>query len=187
MRFRIFIGLHHSDKHDCKIHRVLSVTSARYQCWAHAKLLWGLKGPRMLFRVKRRSKKTSKLHATGLCKRILREFCVDVILVLHRLFRSDISEVCERQISDDIKKATQKGLKQHITKRVLCFALFWWCYQLFLDLRDHFYSNPSMFLPWDRKNHMVASVSVKGSRCLDLGKLIGSSTQRNTGKGELFA
>ena len=38
LRFRIFIGLHHSDKHDCKIYRVLSVASARYLCCVYAKL-----------------------------------------------------------------------------------------------------------------------------------------------------
>ena len=53
LRFRIFIGLRHSDKRGCKIRRVLSVTSARYQCCVYAKLLSRLKGPRMLFRVKR--------------------------------------------------------------------------------------------------------------------------------------
>ena len=51
LRFRIFIGLRHSDKRGCKIRRVLSVTSARYQCCVYVKLLSGLKGPRMLFRV----------------------------------------------------------------------------------------------------------------------------------------
>ena len=55
LRFRIFIGLRHSDKRGCKIRRVLSVTSARYQCCVYAKLLSGLKGPRMLFRVKARN------------------------------------------------------------------------------------------------------------------------------------
>ena len=44
--------MRHSDKRGCKIHRVLSVTYARYQCCVYAKLLSGLKGPRMLFRVK---------------------------------------------------------------------------------------------------------------------------------------
>ena len=34
---------------------VLSVTSARYQCCVYAKLLSGLKGPRMLFRVKQKA------------------------------------------------------------------------------------------------------------------------------------
>ena len=43
--------MHHSDKRDCKIHRVLSVTSPRYQCSVYAKLLSGLKSPRMMFRV----------------------------------------------------------------------------------------------------------------------------------------
>ena len=52
LHFRIFIGLHHSDKRECEIHRARSVTSARYQCCVCAKLLSGLKGPRMLFRVK---------------------------------------------------------------------------------------------------------------------------------------
>ena len=43
--------MHYSHKRDYKIHRVLSVTFARYQWCVYAKLLSGQKGPRMLFRV----------------------------------------------------------------------------------------------------------------------------------------